>query len=71
MIDVYLNDSKINYDDALEYFKTAADWAKKYCPSFQGYDVQDVSDFTYYYDYLAVYLFKDQKDADWFILRWK
>lgn len=71
MIVVYLNDNGITYEQAEEHFAEAADWAKKQCPSFVGYHVQDVSDVSYVNDYITSYHFKDPKDAVWFELKWK
>lgn len=69
---VYLNDAHIDdINQAEHYFKLAADWATEQCKSFVNYDVQDVSDVSYTYDTVAVYLFNDSKDAVWFELKWK
>ena len=68
---VYLNDSGIDYLDALEHFETVADWARNQCPSFINYRVEDVSDVSYQYDYIAEYKFQDPKDAIWFELKWR
>ena len=70
MTTVYLNDSKISYDQAEAYFEQAADWAKSQCFSFKGCHVQDVSDVSYHYDFVAAYHFHDPKDAVLFELRW-
>ena len=71
MIEVYLDDSKIAYDDAEQYFTDAHDWAKKNCLSYKGHDVRDVSDFSYANDFIALYLFENEKDAMFFQLKWK
>jgi hypothetical protein len=68
---VYLNDSKIPYEHAEEYFNSAADWAKKYCQSFIGYHIQDVSDVSLTNDFVASYTFKDSKDAMWFEMKYR
>lgn len=70
MTTVYLNDSKIPYDKANEHFEKAADWAKQQCPSFIRHHVQDVSDVSYQYDFVAEYRFQNPKDAVLFELRW-
>lgn len=67
---VYLNDSGIPYEQAEEYFAEAALWAKNQCHSFIGHHVQDVSDVSYQYDFIAEYRFKDPKDAMLFELKW-
>ena len=71
MIQVYLNDTEISYDDTEQHFFDANIWAKKYCPSYRGYDVQDVSDFSYTNDRIALYRFGEEKDALIFQLKWK
>ncbi len=68
---VYLNDTGIAYDEATTYFDEAAEWAKKQCPSFINYHVQDVSDASYTNDFITSYHFKDPKDALLFQLKWK
>jgi hypothetical protein len=68
---VYLNDSKIDYNQAEEYFAEAAAWASRQCHSFVDYHVQDVSDVSYSCDHIAQYQFKDPKDALMFELKWK
>jgi hypothetical protein len=71
MIEVYLNDSKMDYDTAEQYFWNANIWALEYCPSYKGHNIQDVSDVSYVYDNIALYLFSDEKDALIFQLKWK
>jgi hypothetical protein len=71
MIEVYLNDQNIKYEDAEQYFWSANQWALEHCSSYQGYSVQDVSDVSYIYDNIGLYLFKDEKDVVLFTLRWK
>lgn len=71
MHEVYLNDAKLNYDFAEQHFQNANLWAREHCPSYQGYDVQDVSDVSYHYDYVAQYLFGDEQDAVLFTLKWQ
>ncbi len=68
---VYLNDTGIPYETAEEYFAEAAAWASRQCSSFIDYHVQDVSDVSYIYDYVAEYGFDDPKDALLFELKWK
>jgi hypothetical protein len=71
IIEVYLNDNKMNYDIAEQYFFDADLWARKNCSSYKGHDVQDVADFSYSNDLIALYLFEDKKDAMWFKLKWQ
>jgi hypothetical protein len=71
MIEVYLNDSKMEYEEADQYFMAAHEWAQKNCPSYQKFHVQDVADFSYMYDLIARYQFTDEKDAVFFQLKWK
>lgn len=68
---VYLNDSNLDWEMKDQYYKDAAAWAKSQCPSFINYDVQDVSDVSYVFDTIALYLFNDPKDAMWFELKWR
>ncbi len=71
MISVYLGDEGVPYDNAEAHFRNIAEWAKDQCPSFAGYNMQDVSDVSLANDYVTVYLFNDKKDAEWFTLKWK
>ena len=68
---VYLNDSGIPYEKAEDHFAEAAAWASRQCNSYIDYHVQDVSDVSYNYDFVAEYRFKDPKDAVLFQLKWK
>ena len=70
MIRIYLNDSKMNYESAQVMFVEADLWAQENCKTYQGFDVQDVSDHSYTMDQVAMYVFEDDRDANWFILRW-
>lgn len=71
MIKVYLDDTGIPYEHAEQHFQDACDWAKKFCSSFIGYDLQDVSDVSLTNDYVAQYIFNNERDAEWFTLKWK
>jgi len=71
MISIYLTDSERNYDQAQEYFQEAFAWAQSQCKSFVGFDVQDTADVSYEWDQVAVYNFSDERDAQWFSLKWK
>ena len=68
---VYLDDSNMNTDEAETFFKEAAEWAHRQCSSFVDYYVQDVSDVSYTFDFVAEYGFNDPKDALLFELKWK
>jgi len=68
---VYLNDAKMSYDEATDYFDEAGAWATRQCYSFVDYHVQDVSDVNYEFDQVAQYRFSDPKDALMFELKWK
>lgn len=68
---VYLNDAGIPFDKAEDHFAEAAAWASRQCNSYIDYHVQDVSDVSYNYDFVAEYRFKDPKDAVLFQLKWK
>jgi hypothetical protein len=67
---VYLNDSKTSYQDADVYFDQAAQWAREFCKSFVNHHVQDVSDVSLQWDYIAEYQFRDSRDAVIFELKW-
>jgi hypothetical protein len=70
MIKVYLDDRNLSYNFAEQHFSDADLWAREYCASYQGHNVQDVSDFSYQHDFIALYLFKEERDATMFMLRW-
>lgn len=71
MVDILITDSGSgSYEQNAAYFADIDQWAQQFCPSYIGYTVQDVSDTGYYWDEIACYQFKDQKDANWFMLRW-
>ena len=71
MIEVYLNDSGMDYDESELYFHNADHWAREHCESYVSCDVQDVSDVSYQYDNIALYLFREERDAMLFQLKWK
>jgi hypothetical protein len=70
MIEVFLNDAKMDYDQSEIYFHNADHWALEHCQSYKGHNVQDVSDVSYQYDNIALYLFEDEQDALMFRLKW-
>lgn len=65
MIEVYLDDVECRN------FLEPDRWARECCDSYQGVHVQDVSDFSYTSDEIAVYAFANSADAAWFTLTWK
>ncbi len=65
MIEVYLDDAEC------KNFSEADRWARECCASYQGVIVQDVSDFSYSADEIAVYTFESSADAAFFTMRWK
>lgn len=67
---VFLNDDNMDYETAEQHFHHADLWAKQYCPSYQGVEVQDVADFSYTNDMIAMYSFEEEKDKLWFTLKW-
>lgn len=67
---VYLSDANISYDAAKQRFAEADQWAKTSCPTYEGYVIHEVSDFSYQYDQLAEYEFDSEEDIMWFTLRW-
>lgn len=70
MFEVYLNDARMNYDESELYFHNANIWALEHCQSYYSHNVQDVSDVSYQYDNIALYLFRDERDALLFRLKW-
>ena len=72
MVDILITDEgSPDFYKNTEYFASIDQWAQKYCPSYIGYTVQDVSDVSLQWDEIACYQFKEQKDANWFMLKWK
>lgn len=72
MVDILIDDSgSADYYQNAEYFAGIDQWAQKYCPSYVGYHVQDVSDVSLQWDEIACYQFREDKDANWFLLKWK
>ena len=70
-MEVLINDSRSGgYENNHKYFAEIDQWARDNCKSYQGYHVQDVSDVSYQWDEIAAYLFTDNKDVNWFTLRW-
>jgi len=65
MIEVYLTDK--NYSN----FAEISQWAQENCTSYMGVDVQDISDFSYVSDEIAIYKFDNSADAAMFTLKWK
>lgn len=70
MIEVYLNDTNMAYEEAENHFRLAHRWARKNCPSYQQYEIADVADVSYTNDLIARYVFEDEKDVLMFRLRW-
>lgn len=71
MLEVYLTDEGIPYEQAEDHFAEAAAWASRQCHSYVDYHVQDVSDHSYLFDFVAQYTFTDPKDVVLFQLKWK
>ena len=69
MISIYLHDGNVKYSDDEEHFRKAEQWATNNCQSFLGMKVEDVSDFSVYYDSVGEYRFEDEKDAMMFRLK--
>lgn len=67
---VILNDIGKNRDSAVEFYVDADLWAKEHCPSYQEFEMQDVSDVSLVYDLLARYDFEDEEDVVLFTLKW-
>jgi len=72
MFTVHVSDEKAGgYDKSRLYFQQISLWAIKYCTSYSGYDVVDVSDTSTLWDEVAEYRFEDEQDATMFTLKWK
>jgi hypothetical protein len=70
MIHVRLTDGARGQRRAESYFYDAAAWASDHCESFCEWQLHDVSDVSMEYDIVVEYLFRDEKDAIMFTLRW-
>ena len=71
MFKVYVTDGKSKgYDWNYIYFNERHVWAVDNCKSYRGHEVIDVSDTSLQWDQVAEYLFEDEKDVNWFKLRW-
>ena len=70
MIEVFLSDKNMTYEAGKQRFIDADQWANNICSTYRGYHIQDVSDFSYDRDQVALYLFESEEDAAWFKLRW-
>ena len=71
VVTVYLDDRNQAYDEAYDRFIDAGLWAQDHCPSFVTYSIQDASDHTLYFDQVAEYIFRNERDAVAFALKWK
>lgn len=72
MINILIDDSgSLNYYQNSEYFATIDQWAQQFCPSYAGYTVKDVSYVRLQWSSVATYQFREDKDAHWFVLKWK
>ena len=71
MFRILVNDSKSQgYDLNYSFFLERHKWAGENCQSYDGYEVTDVSDVSLQWDEVAEYRFKDEREANWFKLRW-
>jgi len=73
---IYLSDKNISYEEAQQLFVDADKWAQDTCSTYQGYKVEDVSDFSWdgcsiLVASYAEYIFEGDQDAVVFKLRWK
>jgi hypothetical protein len=59
-----------SYDQSRIRFVDIDYWAQQNCPSYTGYQVEDVSDVSPSHDLFGVYCFNDEKDVVWFKLKW-
>lgn len=70
LIEIYLNDRDLDWDQSELLFYNAHHWAREKCSSYVDHDVQDVSDVSYCYNNVGVYRFREERDAMLFRLRW-
>ena len=71
MVEVLVSDENSGgYEYNKEYFATIDQWARERCNSYIGYQVQDVSDVSLYWDEIAVYRFTSDIDVVLFKLKW-
>jgi hypothetical protein len=68
---VYLNDTDLAYEQALERFADANRWAQEMCASYCGHNIEDISDFSMLNDLIAEYTFNNEADSVLFSLRWQ
>jgi hypothetical protein len=59
-----------DWNDAQDEFSDMQYWANKNCKSFVAMTLHDVSDVSIYYDLVAEFSFRDDKDAMLFKLKW-
>lgn len=71
MISIRLTDKDRDFAESVAYFDEADAWAQKHCKSYKGYTTTDVSDVSYTIDTISSYEFTDEKDANWFELKWR
>lgn len=72
MVDILITDEgSPDYYKNAAYFAGIDAWAQQFCPSYFGYTVQDVSDVSLQWDEIACYQFREEKDANWFVLKWQ
>lgn len=72
MESVLITDEKAGgYHGNTLYFAVIDAWARKHCSSYQGCEVQDVSDVSLMWDEIAEYKFGQEADATLFKLKWK
>lgn len=70
MINVFVADDGMTYEQAEQHFKELDNWAKQHCASYRGHHVQDVADFSPVNDLIARYVFDNDSDVAWFKLKW-
>lgn len=69
MIKIYISD-KSHWVSTQDEFSEMKYWACEHCKSFVSMTLTDVSDVSLYHDTVAEFVFKDDRDADLFTLRW-
>jgi hypothetical protein len=74
---IYLKDTDpafrgLSYQEAHDALKSAGEWSAANCKSLVSWGVVDVSDVSSAMcDWMGEYVFRDERDATWFKLKWQ
>ncbi len=59
------------WPDAPRYYNELHNWAIDHCPSYNHYDMLDISDVSPFHDIAGTFFFDNENDAAYFSLVWK